>query len=572
MQDNKCHKYQFNVAQKTGSRKLMNIIAGTLLLLTGCNNGCEPGNGGMTTDLAQDLARDMATNPDPAAQPELKWALRCGSTRPSNDMGESIASNDIGTDAAFDHAGNVYITGSFSGSVTCTVMGTALPTGFSAISASGGSFVAKLDPQGIVQWVRPIGDTLSTRGTQLAFKAFDTKIAARPDGVVYVTGYAQLNPNVDGQDIKGERFVLSLSEAGRLRWLVPLRVPAGSQLKITSLHATQAGGQYTLRLGRLCRYVSLTSAGDCSEWSQYVWPILDSGGDRAIPLEVSLFPLGDRPDVNQGVFDLGDDEQGRLTWVGGNTVSVDKTGIPRGPVGPAAYLVRQQADGQWSGGFVLEDKQVAELTRYLAQDDVPWAPDSLRYGTRAYVDRDGNTYVGTLFNGNKPSPWIRKFGPNGSAELWGENVDVDTTATDYSLGFIGIRGDYHENPVFAAHAFGSTNKLVSSMYPLHGAAKRVGGGPPDYDILLWKLDRSRTVHGPHPIPLWATPTRIALGSKSLVGFDVHPPTNRIVVLSRTSAATIQVDGKGLPALTRPEGKKDSEYDLALFVFGPKAGP
>ena len=101
----------------------------------------------------------------------------------------------------------------------------------------------------------------------------------------------------------------------------------------------------------------------------------------------------------------------------------------------------------------------------------------------------------------------------------------------------------------------------------------MGTAPLDYDILIWKLDRSGTEGGmgsaPRSIPLWTLPTRISLGSKSLVGFDVHRPTNRMVVLSRTAAVTVRVDGQPLPALTRPESKKAGENDLALFLFAPK---
>lgn len=551
-----------SVFLRAWSHKLPCLFGTTLLLFSGCNSAALHGGGMM------DMTTPSLSGLDPSAQPELQWALRCGSVHP-----DGTASHDIGTDAAFDAAGNVYITGSFSGSVTCTSVGTAAPTAFLALSSSGGSFVAKLSPQGLVQWVKPLGSVNST-----VFDTRETRVAVRPDGVLYVSGYAEPSAKIDGTPVGGQRFLLSLETDGSLRWLVPVfGVTNPAQMKITSLFVTQAGGQHTVQVGGLCQGISLPPSTNCSMASQYVWPVLDGGVNQGTPqpahlfkLEVSTMPF----DFNQGVFDIGDDDLGRLTWVGGNTVGVSMTGITPSPTGTTAYLVRRQLGGQWTGGFVLQDKQVAELS-HGSNHDLPWLNDSLRYGTRAYFDRPGNTYVGTLFNGNIPMPWIRKFGPDVSAPLWEETVQATTTANDFGLGFIGIRGDHDEHPVFAAHVFGS-NRLNGSGYALDGPAKPMGTAPPDYDILMWKFDRSRTENGsnpvPRPVPLWTLPTRITLGSKSLVGFDVHRPTNRMVVLSRTAAVTVRVDGQPLPALTRPENKKDGENDLALFLFAPKTTP
>lgn len=542
------------------SRKLPCLVGSMLLLFSGCNSAALHGGGMM------DMTTPSLSGLDPSAQPELQWALRCGSVR-----SDSMASHDVATDAAFDDAGNVYITGSVSGSVTCTSVGVAVPTSFSALGSSGGSFVAKLTPQGLVQWVKSLGSV-----NTIGFETYETKVAVRPDGVLYISGYSQSAAKIDAAAVGGERFLLSLETDGRMRWLVPVSGVTGgpAQMKITSLHVTQAGGQYTVQVGGLCKSVSLTSPNDCPDGSQYIWSVIDGGVNRGTPQRVHLFPLAKDPDLNQGVFDIGDDELGRLTWVGGNTVGVSMTGIMPSPTGTTAYLVRRQAEGQWSGGFVLQDKQVAELS-HSPNHDLPWLNDSIRYGTRAYFDRQGNTYIGTLFNGNMPMPWIRKFGLNGSTPLWEETIQATTTANDFGLGFIGIRGDHDEHPIFAAHVF-SNNRLNGSGYALNGPAAPMGTAPLDYDILIWKLDRSGTEGGmgsaPRSIPLWTLPTRISLGSKSLVGFDVHRPTNRMVVLSRTAAVTVRVDGQPLPALTRPENKKDGENDLALFLFAPKTTP
>jgi hypothetical protein len=119
---------------------------------------------------------------------------------------------------------------------------------------------------------------------------------------------------------------------------------------------------------------------------------------------------------------------------------------------------------------------------------------------------------------------------------------------------------------FAAHAAGE-NRLSGFGYLLRGATNPMG--LKDYDILIWKLDRSRTDQGSHPVPLWNPPTCVSLGANRLVGFDVYRLTKRTVVLSRTHDATVQVDGKDLPALTGPAGMNCTAYELVLFSLRPQ---
>lgn len=119
---------------------------------------------------------------------------------------------------------------------------------------------------------------------------------------------------------------------------------------------------------------------------------------------------------------------------------------------------------------------------------------------------------------------------------------------------------------FAAHAAGE-NRLSGFGYLLRGATNPMG--LKDYDILIWKLDRSRTDQGSHPVPLWNPLTCVSLGANRLVGFDVYRPTKRTVVLSRTRDATVQVDGKDLPALTGPAGMNRTAYERVLFSLQPQ---
>ncbi len=134
-----------------------------------------------------------------AAQPcDWQWAQQGGGT--GTDVGEAVAA---------DAAGNVYVTGSFTGNAD-----------FSGQAVfNGGIFLAKYNSNGVVQWVRTMG---TGAGTAVAVDA---------SGNVYFTGQFQGAANFGG-------IVLQASSSGS----VPDAFVAKYNANGTALWAKKMGG------------------------------------------------------------------------------------------------------------------------------------------------------------------------------------------------------------------------------------------------------------------------------------------------------------------------------------------
>ncbi len=132
----------------------------------------------------------------------FQWAFSAGST--GVDNGESIVT---------DTAGNVYVTGFFSGTVD---FDPGVPVVNLTSNGSNDVFIQKLSPTGNLIWVKSIGAS----GTERAFA-----IAADNADQIYVAGYFEntvdfdpnggtLNLTASGRDA----FVVKLNTAGNLTW------------------------------------------------------------------------------------------------------------------------------------------------------------------------------------------------------------------------------------------------------------------------------------------------------------------------------------------------------------------
>lgn len=85
-----------------------------------------------------------------------------------NGGNSSLGSNEVGYDVAVDPAGNVYVTGEYSGSS---------PTSFGSVeidNTGGGAFAVKYDPSGTVLWATSVstsgvGYSIATSGSSLAY-------------------------------------------------------------------------------------------------------------------------------------------------------------------------------------------------------------------------------------------------------------------------------------------------------------------------------------------------------------------------------------------------------------------
>ncbi len=129
--------------------------------------------------------------------------------------------NDVANAIAVDAAGNVTITGSFNGLAqfgTCVLN--------SPASEGGNAFVARLDTNGNVLWVKEIDAGIGASGQGIALDAADN---------VYVTGSFVGQANFLGQIVQsatgnqGNSFVLKLDAAGDFLWVSQFGKPDGIQ-------------------------------------------------------------------------------------------------------------------------------------------------------------------------------------------------------------------------------------------------------------------------------------------------------------------------------------------------------
>lgn len=146
----------------------------------------------------------ITLNMDSFAQ-EFNWAGHIGSTtNPINSEGGLSADNN----------GNVYLTGSFSG--TADMDPGQGVTELSAINTD--AFVSKVSPEGNLIWVAQLGGDLFSWGVD---------VALTPDGGAVVVGQfigtVDFDPGIGVQNMTAasdqEIFVLKLSASGLFQWV-----------------------------------------------------------------------------------------------------------------------------------------------------------------------------------------------------------------------------------------------------------------------------------------------------------------------------------------------------------------
>ena len=128
-----------------------------------------------------------------------------GTVQWAKSIGGSIT--DVGYGIATDSDGNVYVTGSYAGTVTFASGTTLTSTG------SYDAFVAKYNTSGIVQWAKSIGGTSLDQGNG---------IATDSGGNVYVTGYYIGAVTIGSITLTGasgtDAFVAKYNTSGIVQW------------------------------------------------------------------------------------------------------------------------------------------------------------------------------------------------------------------------------------------------------------------------------------------------------------------------------------------------------------------
>ncbi len=148
-------------------------------------------------DTAAIRAKSPRTAEEPETPPEFEWAISAGGTLHDKTRGIAV-----------DPAGNILLTGEFTGTATF---------GEQTLTAVGAMdfFVAKVDPRGKFLWVRSGGGDLIDRGYA---------VASDHVGNCYVTGHFQSPAaKFDQLTIKTvgdyDLFVAKYDSQGKLAWL-----------------------------------------------------------------------------------------------------------------------------------------------------------------------------------------------------------------------------------------------------------------------------------------------------------------------------------------------------------------
>ena len=156
-----------------------------------------------------------------ASNGSLLWLLKMGGT-----------DEDLGKDLALGEDGMLYITGSYRNTFYY---------GNDSLINSGGTdaFVAKIDSQGTILWVKQIGSSRSELGTAITCDAF---------GNSYIGGTYEDSLWVDNQPLASygalNNFLLKLDANGQLLWHNTLGTPTFDNIRDLELDA--AGNLYLI--------------------------------------------------------------------------------------------------------------------------------------------------------------------------------------------------------------------------------------------------------------------------------------------------------------------------------------
>ena len=338
---------------------------------------------------------------------ELQWAQRAGGNTASQDAGRGV-----GVDAA----GNVYVTGGFSGIAD---FGSRSVTAYQKKDF----FLAKYNSAGVVQWVRhnASGDANNS--------AYGTGLTVDASGNSYAVGYYDggvtfgLTPNTTTLTNSGDYqcFLVKYNSAGTLIWAKPLagsgfvyaiKVALDSAGNIclsgTFTGSMNIGGTNLVSVGGKDIFVAKLNNDGVLQWAHQAGGAGDEMGDGGVAVDAadnifitglfssSSITFGGTNLINAGSMDAyiaKYDSAGDLLWArqagdanldGYLTVAVDKQGnaYAAGASGSGAMVVKYDPAGtlQW---------------RHSASS--PAADPAGSIAVQCAVDGSGNCYLSGMY-------------------------------------------------------------------------------------------------------------------------------------------------------------------------------
>lgn len=363
--------------------------------------------------------------------------------------------SDVSYSIAVDSSGNIYTTGSFSGTADFNP-----GSGTANLTSIGGddAFVSKIDASGNFLWAKSFGGSSTDSGDSIAVDS---------TGNVYTTGYFQVTADFDpGAGTSNlissggfEAFVSKLDSSGNFLWAKKLGGAANefaSSIAVDSTGNVYSTGMFegTSDFDPGAGTANLSSVG--GSWDAYISK-LDSSGNY-----VWAKSFGGSPNPDSG-REIAIDSNGDIYTIGSffGTVDFDPGVGTASLSAPAGKL----------------DSFVAKLT---SSGDYVWAKnfggsDGV-YGLSIAVDATGNVYTtgyfegtadfdpgaGTtnLTSGGNLDYFVSKLDPSGNF-LWAKSLGGSSTDVGYSIavdstGNVYTTGYFVETVDFDPGA-GSTN-------------------------------------------------------------------------------------------------------------------
>jgi hypothetical protein len=406
-----------------------------------------------------------------AAEPTLVWAKRLGGT--GDDQGNSLQ---------VDSSGNVYSTGTFSGTVDFDP-----GVDVSNLTSAAGSndvFISKLNSNGDFVWAKRFGGTSVEQGFSLQVDS---------SGNVYSTGTFQgtvdFDPGVDVSNLTSagsfDVFISKLNSDGSFAWAKSFGGTGseqGNSLQVDSSGNVYSTGFFsgTADFDPGAEVSNLTSAGSGDVFisklnsnGDFVWAKsvggtgLEQGRSLQVDSSGNVYSTG----FFQGTvdFDPGASVSNLTSAAGSFDVFISKLNSN----GDLVWAKSFGGTGSDSGSSLQVDSSGNVYSTGSFQGTVDFNPDG---GVSNLTSAGSDDVFISKLNSNGDLVWAKSFGGTGSD--WGSSLQVDSSGNVYSTG--SFQGTVDFNPdggVSNLTSAGSGDVFISKLNSdgSFAWAKSVGG-------------------------------------------------------------------------------------------------
>ena len=405
----------------------------------------------------------------------LVWARTFAGRAGTSSSGTTTYAVSQGSAVAIDGSGNVFVAGSFTGTVN---FGSATNATLVSSPTANEAFVAKLDPSGTMTWIR------NAVGSGMADNDPANALALDGQGGVIIAGTFQNSLTIGTTTLSGpgasEAFVARFDATGAPVWAVGSRGGSGSNAQAVGLAVDPAGnigvtGSYSGTVGLVVNNSAATFTAAGSD-DALIWK-LDSSGKF---LWGRSFGSSDY-DSGGGV---GFDSLGNLIAAGTFSGTVNfGTGTRNDPLnaGPIfdAFVVKLDPTGQevWARGYVGSDGWAKG--QGVAVD--PFDQIHLAGSFSGTLDFDPGTRILSVKSGGSTDAFAAGLDSSGT---FGYAVQAGKTNFNASLGVsvnasgaVALAGDYSGSIAFGSIPLASAGLASAFVARLQTRPTRTPAAP-----------------------------------------------------------------------------------------------